>query len=383
MDNLNNDKVIDMHLHTKSSFDAKSRIEDILQAANNKSCSYIAITDHNSLNEIDKYYKKLKADKRNVYVQVGSVKVVAGTEVTSKLNINYQTNKTVHLLVYGPKNLKNSLIGKLIDLKRLHDNKVNYDVLHYIENQLNVKFTEQQIKEYIEIKKQNGKKFERFDRQDVLNINKRYAVISNRIKLEETLKNYRFKPYLSLNAKDVIEFAHKSDAICLIAHPSINLNNKYLQETGAKALAQYGIDGAEIDYNKKDRTSNNIFFSQLSKYSTKQLITSAGSDNHDILNKRYIGRTYYKKLYEKDYIIANYAEKLQERVKTKAKILADKYSYVQPLIKSSEFMNINKNPVTVTETLYFQRITPMINSLNNYKNISQSHLMNNQKTLAS
>lgn len=375
-------KLIDMHIHTKSSYDAVNSIEDILTIAEKNNCSYIAITDHNSLNEINEFYNKNKIKKYNVYANVKNIKLVSGVEVTSKLKINGKNN-TVHLLVYGPRNLKSSPIGRLVDIKNKHDNVINYGIIDYLKKH-NINITEEQLNNYITLKLKSGNNFPRIEKSDIIKINKMYNIVSSAFELENVLNSFNRNHYLNLSAKDVINLAHKSDAFCLIAHPSINLRDERLQSLGAKLLAKYNLDGFEKDYNKKNRRSLNVFENKLTNYSNKKLVSTAGSDNHNINRNNNIGSTYYKKLYETDYNLPQYIEKLQTRRLSRVKALGEKYNSLAPIVKISNNNLTSGDTKKYESTLYFPTITPELETLRYYKNLSNNILnSNNTKTMVS
>ncbi len=69
--------MIDLHIHSKYSFDGSDELIDILKMAEEKKLSYISISDHNNT---DAYYELDKIDIKKYF----SGKIIPGIEINSK-----------------------------------------------------------------------------------------------------------------------------------------------------------------------------------------------------------------------------------------------------------------------------------------------------------
>ena len=98
--------MIDLHIHSKYSFDGSDEITEILKKAEEKKLSYISITDHNNT---DSYEELQNIDIKKYY----SGKIIPGIEINTKAagvpieilgyNIDYKImNENIHKIILSP-----------------------------------------------------------------------------------------------------------------------------------------------------------------------------------------------------------------------------------------------------------------------------------------
>lgn len=304
------DGLMDLHIHSKGSFDGMERVTKIIKMARNNGVKTIAITDHNTMSAIKDYFEDNGYDTNSVYADVDGVKVVAGTEITCKIDVpNCKGNDLkLHLLVYGA-DMENSPLARLLEIKAANDFAFDFGMpIHCLKKMGLITNAQQELewkkrlKEFIieERKSRPGinemtrELTSKFLEQQPINIAK-----SNR-ELCEMLADYNMVARLNLKVEDIIECAHASGGICVLAHPAVNLVRAMPdnREKTIKILLGMGIDGFEIMCNSSDPKYNDMIKSACNKYKgskqdKKKILYTAGSDFHNTLNNK-IGYVNYK-----------------------------------------------------------------------------------------
>ncbi len=118
--------MIDLHIHSKYSFDGSDDLTEILKMAEQQKLSYISITDHNNT---DAYFELENLDIKKYY----SGKIIPGIEINSKadgipieiLGYNFDYKKM-------NKNVKNMILSSeertKVEFERLVENCRNYGI---------------------------------------------------------------------------------------------------------------------------------------------------------------------------------------------------------------------------------------------------------------
>ena len=104
------EKLIDMHTHTNYS-DGELSPEELIQLAISKNIKALAITDHNTIEEI-------KTINRNSSLIINSgINIINGIELSAKVD-----QGTMHILGYNI-DINNAILNK--KLRTLKDNSIN------------------------------------------------------------------------------------------------------------------------------------------------------------------------------------------------------------------------------------------------------------------
>ena len=123
--------MIDLHIHSKYSFDGSDDLTEILKMAEQQKLSYISITDHNNT---DAYFELENLDIKKYY----SGKIIPGIEINSKadgipieiLGYNFDYKKM-------NKNVKNMILSSeertKVEFERLVENCRNNQWMYKIE----------------------------------------------------------------------------------------------------------------------------------------------------------------------------------------------------------------------------------------------------------
>ena len=294
--NSNQIKKVDFHIHSHSSFDGSLSISTILDLAENNGVDIISITDHNTMDGVcDFFTEEQKKGYGSYFTAENGVKVIPGVEVTVKHTLKNGNKVRLHLLVYSPKNLNNSVLGDLLKIKNEHDDGADLDLVNFVESHTKYKLTDEMIKDYILQEKQTNPKFRSLSLEHIAKILLKDGQIASETQfIQEYDKKYsRLQlSYISLELEDVVKLAKLSDAITVIAHPAVSLRNSQDWDLLISDAIAMGIDGIESEYchhsyNDQDVEDFNKLFITAKQENVETAILSGGTDTHDL--KKVIG----------------------------------------------------------------------------------------------
>ncbi len=304
--------LIDGHVHSRGSFDGMEKPSKLVKMAKASGVKYMAITDHNTTSAIAEYFMERGCDPNDVYAEIDGVKVIAGTEITCKLGVpNVKGNDMkLHLLVYGAK-MQGSPLARLLQIKAANDFAFDFGMPIHCLKKMGLITNPQQEKEWKNklkafiiderkarpgVNEMTREMTMRFLDQQGMNISKSHR------ELCEMLSDYNTVARLNLKVEDVIECAHASGGICVLAHPYVNLVRTIQpnREKAIRILLNMGLDGFEMMCNSSDSACNDMIRTIASKYKggktgkkSKKIIYTGGSDFHNTLNSK-IGYIQYK-----------------------------------------------------------------------------------------
>ena len=300
------DGLIDMHIHSKGSFDGMERVAKLIKMARINGVKMMSVTDHNTMSSLRDYLSEMGYDPNAVYNEIDGVKVVSGTEVTCRIDVkNVKGNDLkLHLLVYGAR-MDGSPLARLLQIKAANDFAYDFGMPIHCLKKLGLINNEQQeaewkkkLKEYIIEERKHRPGVNEMTREmtaDFLAQQNMNIAKSNR-ELCEMLSDYNVVARLNLKVEDIIECAHASGGICVLAHPRVNLMRALPanRENTIKILLGMGVDGFEMMCNSTDSEFNKMIRKVCNEWKgnkkggkkAKKIIYTAGSDFHNTIDSR-------------------------------------------------------------------------------------------------
>lgn len=288
---------IDLHVHSKYSFDSTSEIDDILKMAKEKDMSYLAICDHNVVEG------SLEALRQDI------IKIIPGIEIDC-----FFEDKIVHILGLAcditDERFKAIGIHYYDELRR-----IAYERLNKIEEFHHVKLDIDKIKSLSHFDGFSNVEIERVLLEDC---DDPYLLpYQNGEKSDNPIANYYWDNlsigkwgYVALNLPnytDIINLIHDTKGVAICAHPNVNIGHDM---NCINKLIAHGIDGFEV-YCSYHNSEDIAFYKKL--VNDRELLMSCGSDYHGITKPNiHLGETncdidgkliverILAKLYEKD-----------------------------------------------------------------------------------
>lgn len=316
-------KKVDFHIHSHASSDAKLSIPQILKMSKNAGVGMISITDHNTQTGVTSFLTPEQKKEYGAYVTMpNGVKVVPGMEVTCKHTLKNGERVTLHLLIYAPKKLDDSVIGKLVELKNQHDCDADVGLIDYINAETPYQITDKMVEDYIKNKKISNPQFRRIYVDDIASmLIKSGQIVSRQQFLTSYSHNYSKAQvdYISLELEDVVKLAKKAGALTVIAHPAVSLSGSRSWKPFIKEVVAMGVDGVEAEYYHTKNVNADAFtrlFVAEKQHKNQQPILSGGTDAHN--TERVLGKVKGKPLLETEFSLVRAIEDLHtQRVKEK------------------------------------------------------------------
>lgn len=222
-------------------------MDEIIEKAKVRNIDVIAITDHDNVDIVN----DIKDD---------DIKVIVGTEYSTMYK-----GENVHLLGFYKNNKPNK---NVIDrLKQLEKDRIKRasEMLKRLDEYYGFKLD---LDELLSISKGS------VGRPLIAKLLNKYYGISHDEAFLKYIGNDSpcYIPSSNQKLKDVIEFLHQNDAICVIAHPI------YYKKTNIEDFIKLGIDGIECYYPEH----GNRYRKKLAKIASENnLLITGGSDYHD------------------------------------------------------------------------------------------------------
>ena len=253
--NISADDTIDLHLHTSFS-DGRWDPETLLDFLIKEQFSLAAISDHDRVDTVA--YIQRQAEKKNIHI-------IPAVEMTSTWN-----GEMVDLLCYGFDPDKNYLRNLADDLrKRQKENtsevienlkKRGFNFFHDADTEILSKPSCQQPHALVELMKKHD-----YGHSELS---------AGRLVMEAGCQ------FQTNNPAIIVEAAHKSGALCLLAHPGRGDGFfKFDPDSLNEFRLKVPIDGLEAYYplHTSDQTAMFIEYAQQHR-----LLVSAGSDSHGL-----------------------------------------------------------------------------------------------------
>lgn len=291
------DKLVDLHVHSKGSFDGVYDIEELIRRAKKQRLGTLSVTDHNYVGDTVEFLGVNGLGLRNAIHQFDDgFRFIPGVEITCRIfdvkNLKGNPVK-MHMLVYCPTLDGKSPLMKLLDTKRKNDIAVDFGELINIAKLKGIDLTEEQIRKYVVRKRSKDVGFSSFGKEDTWQFLKSFQKesVSSYKELTELWEKVPHKERLNLSAKDVIDIAHASGGICIMAHPLVNLNRTNNKKETIDTLIEYGIDGFETMCYLMNKTTDTMIRKECSRFDLKNpMIFTGGSDYHCENRKITMGR---------------------------------------------------------------------------------------------
>lgn len=320
----------DLHIHSDESFDGVYKPEYIVEVAQGDSSligeeisgtpdkklkskrlvSWLSFTDHNSFGGIIGLWTSRGESLNQPYIRCGNSNVVSGVEFTCRLNsvLNKKGRSCkLHLEIYCASLDPSSPLARLVAAKHANDLAYDFGVLEYIlsqDDKHNV--TMQDVRDFIQRKKAQNPGYSTLSRDDMHEFLLEYHVNvakSNRAFLT-LLKEAPHIERLDVDAEELIDIAHASGGIVVLAHPAQTLRRTGDGEAVLKKLLEAGLDGIEKWYNcdaKEFEEYDKLIIrclTSLGKEKFDKVIFTGGSDTHNFEHGVRLGMFGDKPIYE-------------------------------------------------------------------------------------
>lgn len=247
--------MIDLHTHTTGS-DGEKTPEELIDLAISKKITALAITDHDTVDSIEKAVK---------YAKSKDILLIPGIEVEAQIK-----KGQMHILALFVDYKNKELRKKLKYIKKARDSRN----LKFIEefNKLGFNITLDELKEVSEGKIIGKPHFAK------IFLRKKYIKEKDEI-FQNYFEKTPFKeiPKTIYGPEEIIKTLKEANAIVILAHPqSLKLENEELKEK-IKELKKYGLDGLECYHSKQTKKQMEDFKNIAQEYG---LIITKGSDYH-------------------------------------------------------------------------------------------------------
>jgi len=289
----------DFHIHSKYSFDAVLSPEEIVSASNVNKVSWISITDHNNMEGSCEIWEKSGTRFNNPIARFNGVNVVSGVEVTCRVSAvpNHKNRSCkVHLLVYGADLDKDSPLMQLMEIKHNNDRDYDFGLLEYFLSLKPNKIREEDIRRFIQDKRSEKPGYSTMSNLDIFEFLQLHGitVAKSYRQFEEMLKDAPRFERVNIEAKDLIDIAHASGGIVVMAHPSLNLRRTSQPKELLRELVDAGIDGFEKYYTGASRDYDSLISKVINEKSVaNNMIFTGGSDIYSFIHGNCIGSHYY------------------------------------------------------------------------------------------
>ena len=247
-----------MHTHTVFS-DGKLTPEELIAAAKAAGLSYLAITDHDTVEGIGHLYE-------NGLYPVKGLKIIPGIEFSAHHPVH-----EIHILGYNIDIYYRELIDKLNDVTEARWSRFSEMVEKLCAQGCQISETE------VLTLAGESKSISRSHIARVL-VNKGYFA-SIREAFEEMLQKGKpaYVPHFRLEPEEIIALIKSAGGTPVLAHPKLVRDDALVEQ-----LCQTGIEGIEAFYPQHDADDTNRYLAMAEKY---HLLVSGGSDFHGFASR--------------------------------------------------------------------------------------------------
>lgn len=267
-------KSADLHLHTRFS-DGTYTPEELVQEANKKGLSAIAVTDHDTVEGC--------AAAAEACAKVG-IDFIPGSELTSE-----HRNVEVHILAYFVDATHRELLAEMAKFQAVRQNRIREMCAAL--NKLGVGLQAESVFALASCQSPGRPHVARALVQG------RYCVNMDEA-FDRFLKKDRpaFVPKFKMSCAHAIELIHRAGGLAVMAHPLLNRNDSIIP-----SVVEAGLDGIEVFHTKHNPVANKRYMEIAKKYN---LLITGGSDCHGMSKGRPLIGTvrldyaYVEKLYE-------------------------------------------------------------------------------------
>ena len=259
--NMENEKLIDLHMHSNYS-DGDLSPQELIRLAIDKNISTISITDHDTIAGIK------KINRNDSLIVESGIQIIDGIELSAK------TNKgRMHILGYDI-NLTDETLNK--KMEELKDNSINsvLSIMEQIKRDYGIKFKYEDIKNLVNLNHNLG-------RPDLAKLCMKYGYANT---VQDAFDKYLIDAYnktrqtgKGLEYQECLELISKSGGISVLAHPkSLELPKKEFLVL-LREMIHYGLRGIEVYHSSHTKEEMKYYLEVANQY---DLLTSGGSDFH-------------------------------------------------------------------------------------------------------
>ncbi len=243
----------DLHTHTTFS-DGKLTPEELISAARQAGLSYLAITDHDTVDGVAHLYE-------NGFYPAKGVHVIPGIEFSA-----HHPTQEIHILGYNVDIYNSELTDKLNDVTEARWTRFSEMVAKL--QQLGYDIREKDVLAVAGA----SKSISRSHIGRVL-VSKGYFK-TVRDAFSELLQKGRpaYVPHYRLEVAEIISLIHQTGGMAVLAHPKLIWNDEIVED-----ICRSGIDGIEAFYPQHNPEDTAHYLALAEKY---QLLPSGGSDFH-------------------------------------------------------------------------------------------------------
>ena len=277
---FNERELCDFHIHSDHSIDGKMSVDEILSS----DCEFLSITDHDTMNGVKYLQEKYNLSKTDAIFNIDGKTIIPGVEVTCRLPNIKKTDSDrdikIHLLVYGAK--RGGMFDQLLGMKYKNDLDYDFAFINYILKKYNIECDRKTISKYLNsLSYKNDYMFSKKDLIGFLDYIKFDHTLHSKQLMRDMRRFDRNKiKRLDLNLDDVINLAHESGGICVVAHPQKSLSkSSESDEYILNEIINMDVDGFEYHCETNSYEFKGIL-KALEKQHSKKFIYTSGSDTH-------------------------------------------------------------------------------------------------------
>lgn len=243
----------DLHTHTTFS-DGKLTPEELISAARQAGLSYLAITDHDTVDGVAHLYE-------NGFYPTKGVRVIPGIEFSA-----HHPTREIHVLGFNVDIYNSELTDKLNDVTEARWTRFSEMVAKL--QKLGYDIREKDVLAVAGA----SKSISRSHIGRVL-VSKGYFK-TVRDAFSELLQKGQpaYVPHYRLEVADIISLIHQAGGKAVLAHPKLIWDDSLVEE-----ICRSGIDGIEVFYPQHNPEDTAHYLALAEKY---QLLPSGGSDFH-------------------------------------------------------------------------------------------------------
>lgn len=243
----------DLHTHTTFS-DGKLTPEELISAARQAGLSYLAITDHDTVDGVAHLYE-------NGFYPTKGVRVIPGIEFSA-----HHPTREIHVLGFNVDIYNSELTDKLNDVTEARWTRFSEMVAKL--QKLGYDIREKDVLAVAGA----SKSISRSHIGRVL-VSKGYFK-TVRDAFSELLQKGQpaYVPHYRLEVADIISLIHQAGGKAVLAHPKLIWDDSLVEE-----ICRSGIDGIEVFYPQHNPEDTAHYLALVEKY---QLLPSGGSDFH-------------------------------------------------------------------------------------------------------
>jgi predicted metal-dependent phosphoesterase TrpH len=260
MKNINNNSLIDLHIHTNNS-DGELTTKDIIKKIKGKGITTFSITDHDNIDSCEEVKEE----------EIDGLYYIKGIEISSILS-----NYNMHILGYDSK-------GECLEIQNIITSITNsrkqriLEMIDILKHKYNIEFSQNDILDTLNKKGSVGK-------AHIIELLYKYGYGNNNKDIYlKYLKGIKSEIKYRVESEKTIDCIKKSNGIAILAHPKEIENDYHIDvESIIKHLIQMVLDGIEV-YNSLHSIEDIKRYLEIAK--KYNLLISGGSDYHGIFTK--------------------------------------------------------------------------------------------------